>query len=377
LKVDETIYRPGILERWGKSVLFSISKKRKQNLTLHTGDTFQSLSNEIIFRGTALSFLVGFIPSFLFVWIASISPQISFQFSAESILILSFHLLLIGFFTVIEFYLLFRIGLYETYLMAEYANLELIEEPELITPIPGMLTRIALEIPDPAIRLFGIDPYKTLNKRTVLLKTLLYKIKVMISNIGAKVLLKAILGRTGLRMYIEYISAPITGFWDAYVTYKILLELRKRIISRKIAEKILIHLKENHSQISNFGKQALLRAIANSIVFTKTFHPNFEYLLLKLVKEYSLEFDMDEMDDQQKFEICVSQLPNKEAKLTFQIFLIASCFDGKLTKEELELLPKLVSNFSEIELNLSIQLSRLIQTGNLKESIAVVDKMLT
>jgi hypothetical protein len=262
------------------------------------------------------------------------------------------------------------------YLMAESANLELTEEPELITPVPGMLARIALEIPDPALRLFGIDPYKTLNKKTVLIKTILYKLKVMVSNLTAKVLLKAILGRTGLRFYVEYISAPITGLWDGYVTYKILSELRKRIISRKIAEKILIFIRNRHSNISEIGKQTLLRAIANSIVFTKTFHPNFEYLLLKLVKEFRIEFDMNEMDDKIQFEKSISKCLPDEAKLAFTIFQIASCFDGVLSDEELDLFPKLFSGFNASDLKEISELSKLIHDGHLIESTRLVDKML-
>ncbi len=269
------------------------------------------------------------------------------------------------------------VGLYEAYLMAESANLELTEEPELITPVPGMLARIALEIPDPSLRLFGIDPYKTLNKRTVLIKTILYKLKVMVSNLFAKVLLKAVLGRTGLRFYIEYVSAPITGFWDGYVTYKILHELRKRIISRKIAELILDHIKVQHSEISDIGKMTLIRAIANSIVFTKTFHPNFEYILLKLAKEFDIKFDIDEMDDKDKFEASILKCPLAEATLAFSVFQITSCFDGILSREELDLFPKLFPALNQVDIEQTAELSRLIGSGYLKEAIQLAREILS
>lgn len=375
LKTSPPIYKPGFLERWGKSVLYAIAKNKKPNLEISV-DGFRIRSNRILFRGTMNSFLIGFIPSFVFVWFSHYLPHFTTTDWKQMIFSISLTVLFIGFFTLIEFYLLFKVGLHEAYLLAESANLELKEEPELITPIPGMLARIALEIPDPSLHLFGIDPYKTLNKKTVLIKTILYKLKVMVSNLTAKVLLKAILGRTGMRYYVEYVSAPITGFWDGYVTYKILYELRKRIISRKIAEIILNHIRNHHASISDIGKQTLMRAIANSIVFTKTFHPNFEYILLKLVKEFNIEFDMDEMDDKFKFEQSISKCSPAEATLAFTVFQIASCFDGILTKEELALFPKLFPALNRNDLQETTLLSQLIEEGSLKEAVQLSLKML-
>lgn len=375
LQPTTKLYQPGLLERWGKSVLYKIAKKRIQ-ITVDSDESFQEVSQKIIIRGTIHSFLIGFIPSFLFVWISIFLPKFTSLRSNEAFVSISLTILLIGVFTFLEFYLLFMVGLYEAYLMAQAANLELTEEPELITPVPGMLARIALEIPDPELRLFGIDPYKTLNKKTVLLKTIIYKLKVMVSNLFAKIFLKALLGRTSLRFYVEYISAPITGFWDAYVTYKILHELRKRIISRKIAEIILLHIRNHHSNLSQLGKTTLIRGIANSIVFTKTFHPNFEYILLKLVKEFKIEFDMDEMDDHVKFEAAISECPIAEANLIFSIFQLTSCFDGVLTKQELEMFPKLFAGRDSFDVLQTSQLSKLISDGYLKEATHLAKEML-
>lgn len=375
LHTTSKIYQPGLLERWGKSVLYRIAKRRIRN-TNQSDESFQEITQKIILRGTTFSFLIGFIPSFLFVWISFYIPKFTSIPSKEALVSISSTILLIGIFTLLEFYLLFIVGLYEAYLMAEAANLELTEEPELITPVPGMLARIALEIPDPELRLFGIDPYKTLNKKTVFLKTIIYKLKVMVSNLFAKIVLKALLGRTSLRFYVEYISAPITGFWDGYVTYKILHELRKRIISRKIAEIILLHLRNHHTNLSQIGKITLIRGIANSIVFTKTFHPNFEYILLKLVKEFKIEFDMDEMDDRDKFKAAISNCPAQEANLIFSIFQLTSCFDGVLTKQELEMFPKLFPERESFDIFQTSQLSKLISGGYLKEATHLAKVML-
>ncbi|MDZ4726016.1 MAG: hypothetical protein SH817_07660 [Leptospira sp.] len=369
-------YKPGFLEKWGRSVLYKINRSRisKNKSSI---ENFSEHSTKIIRISVCLSFCIGFIPSFLFVALSHFIPKIDHIFSYQAILPVVVTTLLIGIFTYIEFYLLFLTGLYQAFYMAESANLELSEEPELITPVPGLLARIALEIPDPELRLFGINPYKRLNRKKIFIKTLLYKIKVMISNLFAKIILKAIFGRTGLRIYIEYIAAPITGLWDAYVTYKILHELRMRIISRKIAEKILIYIEQNQNQFSPKGKECLMRAIANSIVFTKTFHPNFEYLLLKLVKVFNIPFDMNEMDEPDQFINSLKFCAEGEKRLAIVIFLIGSCFDGTMTKEEWDMFPKF-SFISDLEQMLSKTkfLLKSIRNGKLLDSIRITEEML-
>ncbi|BDA77621.1 hypothetical protein LPTSP3_g05510 [Leptospira kobayashii] len=372
---QKKIHSPGLLEKWGRTVLFSFAEKQRGKKS-DDQLNFRQSSNRIIWRGSFLSFLIGFLPSFLFVYASFLLPLPNESELESKIIHIIYVLLLILFFTVIEFYLLFKLGLYESFRIAELANIELEDEPELVTPIPGMLARIALEIPDPELRLFGIDPYQRLNRRTLALKTLLYKIKVVLSNMIAKFALKAVIGRSSLRLYIEYVSAPITGFWDAYVTFLILKELRMRVITRKIAERIIIETNTVSANLSENGKLACLQAIANSIVFTKTFHPNFEFILLKLVKCFQLNSNLKDLDKLVEFQKTLSQCSPFEMKFAFRLFLIGSCFDGNLSEEEKSILPALYPDFSEEEWKSTKELSFYIRSGELKEAISAVEKMM-
>ncbi|GBF50863.1 hypothetical protein LPTSP4_23900 [Leptospira ryugenii] len=369
-------HRPGILERWGVRVLFRLNKKYKNKEKEER--SFESNATRLILKSVVLSFCIGFFTTVLFVLTSLYLPPLQMHFTLEGLKVISIHLVSILFFTFIEFYLLFRFGLKQAYLMAEYANLELAEEPELFTPVPGMLSRIALEIPDPELRILGINPYKRLNRRTALIKSLFYKLKVMISNLLAKVLLKAILGRTSLRFLIEYISAPITGIWDAVVTWQILSELKARIISRKLAERLLSETEKRKTKFTLEGKECLLRAIANSIVFTKTFHPNFEYLLLKLVKLFQFDYQSTEMDDYDPFLRQLQKCEPSEREFIISTFLIGATFDGKLTKEEWSIVTELLAfSDSPDRLKDTESLNVCIQKGKLKESILLVEKMIS
>ncbi|MBL0955387.1 MAG: hypothetical protein IBJ01_11520 [Leptospira sp.] len=367
-------YKPGILEQWGRRVLISLRTLTKEQKS--EGEKgFSKVSKRLLFWGSFWSFWIGFFPSVLFVYLSVYLPPISYEsFSKVSYEGLFWFVSLLTIVTVIEFYLLFRLGFYLSYQMAKAADVELADEPELITPIPGMMARLVLEIPDPRIRLYGIDPYKHLNERALFFRTLLYKSKVFLSNIFAKLMLKVILGRTSLRFLIEYISGPITGIWDAVTTYMILFELRKRIITRKLADSILLQIKAKNRNPKLI--ESVLRTVALSIVYTKTFHPNFEYLLFGLLGLLPKRANLQNLDDWEHFVLSLQGLTTEEKKWPVSIFAICASFDGKLNAEELNAFEGLSDHSPTWILERVRFLSATIQKGELTESFLWMEKIL-
>ncbi|TGL56910.1 LBF_2804 family protein [Leptospira jelokensis] len=367
-------YKPGILEQWGRRVLIAIRTSTK-NEGQKAETSFSEASKQLLFWGSFWSFWIGFFPSVLFVYLSLYLPAISFSHLSDiPYQALVGFLVLLTSITVLEFYLLFRLGFYLSYQMAKAADVELAEEPELITPIPGMMARLVLEIPDPRIRLYGIDPYKHLNERALFIRTLLYKSKVFLSNIFAKLLLKVFLGRTSLRFLIEYISGPITGIWDAVTTYIILFELRKRIITRKLADSLLIQIKSKFRNPKLI--ESVLRSVALSIVYTKTFHPNFEYLLFGLLGLLPNRETLQHLDDWEAFVLSLQSLPEEEKQWPVAIFAICASFDGTLNAEELSAFSGLSEHSPTWILDRVRHLSATIQKGELAESFLWMEKIL-
>ncbi|TGK51635.1 hypothetical protein EHQ16_13880 [Leptospira kanakyensis] len=366
-------YKPGFLEKWGRRLLVSIgtgSQKPKDS-----GKSFASHTKTLIIWGIFWSFWIGFLPSVAFVALSTYLPPFLFwPLSNLSYSALSGFIFLLALLTIIEFYLLFRLGFYLSFRMAQYADIELAEEPELITPIPGMMARLVLEIPDPRIRLYGIDPYKHLNERALFFRTLLYKSKVFLSNIIAKLLLKVFLGRTGLRFLIEYISGPVTGIWDSLTTYMILYELRKRIITRKLSDAMLLKIKSKERR-KEFIESAA-RSVAISIVYTKTFHPNFEYLLFGLIGLLPNKDKLTNLDDWAEFVLSFQNLTKEERKWPVAIFALCSSFDGSLNKEELNAFRDITEVSPSWLLDRVHHLATTIRRGELSESLLWMEKIL-
>lgn len=366
-------YKPGFLEQWGRRVLIAInSHSRKLE---DSGKSFAYHSRALLLWGIFWSFWIGFLPSLAFVYFCTYLPLLSFwPLDTLSYPAISGFVFLLAFATIIEFYLLFRLGFYLSFRMATYADIELAEEPELITPIPGMMARLVLEIPDPRIRLYGIDPYKHLNERALFFRTALYKSKVFLSNIFAKLLLKVFLGRTGLRFLIEYISGPVTGIWDSFTTYIILYELRKRIITRKLSDAMLLKIKSKRR--TQIFIESSVRAVALSIVYTKTFHPNFEYLLFGLIGLLPERDKLTNLDDWTEFVHSFQNLTMEERKWPIAIFALCSSFDGTLNKEELEAFREITEISPSWLLDRVRILSETIRKGELTESLQWMEKIL-
>lgn len=374
-------FKPGFLERWGRKVLVELASSR-QSITKKGNESqegylsenkFHIGSQRLIISGVFWSFWIGFLPSVLFVFFLGFGP--GFDTSHLTVQSVLWFLGLLIFWTVIEFYLLFRLGFFLAYKMAELAEMELANEPELYTPLPSMLARIVLEIPDPRILIYGIDPYKHLNKRAALVSTILYKSKVFLSNISAKFILKAIIGRSSLRYWIEYISGPITGLWDSITTYIILRELQKRIITRKISNYLLNEITNLHLSQRNLNQ--IIRTVALAIVFTKTFHPNFEFLILRLVGYYE---DIESLQELDNWEIWLSgfeSLSKEEKTLNLKLFAILSAFDGKLNREEKMGFLEIQKHSDLLALEFTESLCKKINEGKLIECLKMVREFWT
>ncbi|HSC39268.1 MAG TPA: hypothetical protein VLD19_15400, partial [Chitinophagaceae bacterium] len=95
---------------------------------------------------------------------------------------------------LIEFYVLFIIALKAVHEVSELINLHAAKE-ELekggLFSVTNILARAALELPDPELKILGIDPFKRVSKKNLFILGLLYKAKIFVTNLVLKYGLKA------------------------------------------------------------------------------------------------------------------------------------------------------------------------------------------
>ncbi len=168
--------KPSLLERFG---LYYLNFFRRIDTDLNvfsfTDTELAKRVNHITIKGIILSSLIGVICVFPTVWVDVYfenEPWYIHYGWVAAVTILSI---------TIEFYLLFIIALKAVYEVSELINMHASED-ELVQhevfSVKNILARTALELPDPELKILGIDPFKRISKKNLLVLGVLYKAKI-------------------------------------------------------------------------------------------------------------------------------------------------------------------------------------------------------
>jgi len=236
---------------------------------------------------------------------------------------------IILFFTVIEFYYLYYDGLKSIAKIAYFAGLDLQTETVYISN----LAKAVLEFDDKDQNILGINPLKNSSKPKLLFSNILYKTKIILTNLLLKFLVSRILGTVAIRGIFDLIAIPVTAFWDAWVCYQVLREARLRAIGpSSIHERIQSYFPQP-DQLSDEFKSEIIRAVAYIIVSTENFHPNLAYLTIELYNTLNPKYLEYPINEELLFQN-LSKFSENESKLLVKIMAFAIIIDGKITKKE-------------------------------------------
>jgi len=281
-----------------------------------------------------LSFIVGFLTTLVIVSF-EIYLTISGNNWFEPLVLLQI-ILINGIFIGLEFYLLFKIGLAST---AQYIR-HISNEYHCCDEMKRALVRSALEISEPKMNKYGIQPYREQSKIRYL-HIAIYSGKDIISNFVIKAVLKKYLSRSSVRIYIPLISTLITGFWDAWVQMKSLRDVRLKLDSRIYAIKLL--RQQKNSSVSAEFLEVLIRLIAVRLSYKQERDVTLEYLLDELQHFPSVDFNrQNDIDDPQLLKQSFSHLNENELRSIKTITVNLFKFKRQLNKCEKQLLSELV-----------------------------------
>ena len=146
------------------------------------------------------------------------------------------------------------------------------------------MARAALELPDPTRIIEGINPRRDSSKAGLLAAVLLYKLKRGLTSFLFKFMIRQTATREVLRIIAPFIALPISGAWNAIVSYRILREARMRVLGPSAIEEMIATLLDHRQDLSEKGKSMLLRAIGVAMVRKRSAHPNLLVLLRTVVK---------------------------------------------------------------------------------------------
>ncbi len=287
-----------ILERWG---LFYINRHVNSKACFLKRISTQSLTRIAI----VLSFVIGFAITLLIVLAdLTIFSDLAQVFSSGKLLslLIAINVVLVG----LEFWLLFHLSFY---VVACYiANIN--DHQCISKKVKASLVRAVLELNEPKIERFGLNPYRQINKH-YWLTLVLYKAKVLISNALAKLVARKILTRVGLRSYAPLIATLITGAWDAWIQGAVLKEVRFRISGRLYVLKLLANI--HAGQRTPMYIETVIRLLALRIEYYGSYNVNLDYLIVALDKQMDGSVkDFPDLFDYQLLKDSYAQLSSEE-----------------------------------------------------------------
>ena len=182
--------------------------------------------------------------------------------------------------TALEFWLLFRLGLWAAAKQV-YAVTEALDphtDREDRRPLIHALCRAVLEIEEPPLRPFDLDPAKYVRREHQLTLFIMYRLKVAASNFIAKIVVGRLLARIGLRGYAPFVAAPITGIWNFWVMRKVMNEVCYRLMGRLIVARLLGAL----SHVGEAEWRVAMMLVGNRITMFGEYSLNLDFLLISL-----------------------------------------------------------------------------------------------
>ncbi len=368
-----------ILENLGNRYFNHISKKVKYKdeikiKNIPSDKILQVVSSNISTYTVIIAFLVGALTT---------APTVLFEIYYKSNYTPFHYYIILGGVTlillIIEVSILYWLGMRSSYTLTELIGYdeENIDDLPPEYDIKKIMIRSALELDDLTIQYLGLDLEKHVSKRWVLLSSLLYKAKIVLTSAMARIFLAKLFARHALRVSFVWVSVPVTAFWDAIVMYRVIKDTRLRLFGYHLSKYIIDEILNDKAldKYSHHTVEGTIRAISTMIVLAKNYHPNNIILLIRLSNHLNINRAKD-YDDLEKFLEYLKNSSKEERHLLRTLSGISAVFDGKLNKEEKKALVKIFGDEYNRYMSFTKELKSLLLNSRLHQSANLCSKNL-
>ncbi|HET7542598.1 MAG TPA: hypothetical protein VFK05_22160 [Polyangiaceae bacterium] len=200
------------------------------------------------------------------------------------------------------------------------------------------LARAALELPNPPDVTFGVNPHREASKFTLATASLVYKLKISVTNFVFKALVERAIGRLATRSVLAFTAIPINAAWNAAVCWFVLREARIRVMGPSAASEMLDVIFAHEPQPSPALLTAIHCALGAAVVRTNELHPNHLSLMRELRQRFGEPPAGVEVDDTRVFLSALPKLTPAERRTAVRVLTVAAILDGRLVKRERRLL---------------------------------------
>jgi hypothetical protein len=235
-------------------------------------------------------------------------------------------------FAVLEIAYLYWDGLRAVRKLSLVAGLSL--DAEENSEVALALARAALELPNPPEAVLGVDPHREASKLQLVVASLVYKLKISVTNFLFKSLLQRALGRFATRHLLAFSAIPINALWNGLVCWAVLREARIRVMGPSAAIEMLDAALEHEPAPSAPLVAAIHHAVGSAIVRTRELHPNHVAMLRAVRARLGEPQEGLELDDSRAFLTALPRLAEAERRVVLRVLAAAAILDGRLVRSE-------------------------------------------
>ncbi len=208
------------------------------------------------------------------------------------------------------------------------------------SPMSAALVRAALELPNPPPEDYPIDPLREVARWRAVLIGLLYKAKIGLTSFLLKVLLRRVLGRAALRVWLVFVGVPVTAAWNGIVAFIVIREARLRAIGPSAARRFC-DLLDFESGPDSPRAELIWRAVAATVVRTHQMHPNVGAFMAALREDIG-EPPTEALDDTAIFLERLAKAPEEDRRQALRALGVAAVLDGRVSGDERRLVDEAV-----------------------------------
>lgn len=241
--------------------------------------------------------------------------------------------------SAVEIGLLYWLVLRRASRVASIAGLGL-SRRERETVIALGVSRASLEMPNPRTSIYGIDPYASVPRWQLLAYTALYRLKIGVTSFVLRIVLRRLLARATLRVFIPLISVPVYAAWNAVVIRWVMREVRIRAAGPRAIEEIREWIAESERSLDAEARGLIVQAVAECITRARDAHPNFVLLLDRLLRDLELttdRFELDWSDARRR----IAELDETTQRLVLRVTIGTAVLSGRIRRRQHELLAEL------------------------------------
>lgn len=243
--------------------------------------------------------------------------------------------------SIIEILYLYWDGLRAVHALSHAAGLDLFPNEDDDAALAGAMARAALELPNPTGRHHGVDPWREASRFRLVTASIVYKLKISVTNFAVKALVRRMLGRAVVKAWLPFVAVPITAAWNAFICWLIMREARIRAMGPSAAFEMIgvAYGSIREGELDDATRRVAIRAVASSIVRTEDMHPNLAAVLREvLARAPKNDTDAEDLDSTSIFLDRVTKLTKDQQRFVMRVLAIASVIDGRLTRAEKALL---------------------------------------